>query len=140
MKILNPIIETHGLRRTFRTRKQEVVAVDGVNLTVHRGEVFGFLGPNGAGKTTTLRMLATLLEPSGGDATVAGASVRGNPQQVRRVLGYMPDSFGVYDDMRVWEYLDFFGRCYGLSAAQRRRMIADLLELVDLGPKRNAYV
>src|SRR5260221_440714 len=87
-----------------------------------------------------LRMLATLLEPTAGDATVGGESVRRNPQAVRRVLGYMPDAFGVYDDMKVWEYLDFFGRCYGLGPAKRRRMIGDLLELVDLAAKRDAYV
>jgi ABC-2 type transport system ATP-binding protein len=87
-----------------------------------------------------LRMLATLLEPTSGDAEIVGESIRRNPQAVRRVLGYMPDAFGVYDDMKVWEYLDFFGRCYGLPPARRRRMIGDLLELVDLAAKRDAYV
>jgi ABC-2 type transport system ATP-binding protein len=121
-------------------RYNGTLAVAAVDLDIEAGEIFGLVGPNGAGKTTMLRMLATLLEPSDGDAEIGGASVRRNPQQVRRVLGYMPDAFGVYDDMRVWEYLDFFGRCYGLRAPQRRRVIADLLELVDLAPKRNAYV
>jgi ABC-2 type transport system ATP-binding protein len=130
------IVHASGLTKRYNG----TLAVAGVDLDVAAGEIFGLVGPNGAGKTTMLRMLATLLEPSGGDAEIAGASVRGNPQGVRRVLGYMPDSFGVYDDMRVWEYLDFFGRCYGLTTAQRRRMIGDLLELVDLGAKRNAYV
>jgi ABC-2 type transport system ATP-binding protein len=116
------------------------LAVAGVDLEVGRGEIFGFLGPNGAGKTTTLKMLATLLVPSAGDAEVAGHSVRREPDAVRSVIGYMPDTFGVYDDMRVWEYLDFFGRCYGLSAARRRQMISDLVELVDLADKREAYV
>jgi ABC-2 type transport system ATP-binding protein len=87
-----------------------------------------------------LRMLATLLKPTSGDAEIAGESIRRNPQAVRRVLGYMPDAFGVYDDMKVWEYLDFFGRCYGLGPAQRKRMIGDLLELVDLAHKRDSYV
>ncbi len=104
------------------------------------GEIFGLVGPNGAGKTTTLRILATLLVPDGGDAEIAGVSVRRNPNDVRRVLGFMPDSFGVYDDMKVWEYLDFFARCYGIPADRRRRMIGDLLDLVDLGPKRDTYV
>jgi ABC-2 type transport system ATP-binding protein len=130
------IVRASGLTKRYNG----TLAVAGVDLQVEGGEIFGLVGPNGAGKTTMLRMLATLLEPSDGDAEIGGASIRGNPQQVRRVLGYMPDSFGVYDDMRVWEYLDFFGRCYGLTAAQRRRTIADLLELVDLAPKRNAYV
>ena len=85
-------------------------------------------------------MLATLLRPDAGTAEIAGWSVTRNPDEVRRVLGFMPDAFGVYDDMKVWEYLDFFARCYGLPAAGRRRMIGDLLELVDLGDRRDAYV
>ncbi len=116
------------------------LAVAGVDLEVATGEIFGLVGPNGAGKTTTLKMLATLLVPSAGDAEIAGRSVRREPDAVRSVIGYMPDTFGVYDDMRVWEYLDFFGRCYGLSAARRRQMIGDLLELVDLADKRDSYV
>jgi len=107
---------------------------------VAEGEIFGLVGPNGAGKTTTLRILSTLLVPDSGDAEIAGASVRRNPNDVRRVLGFMPDVFGVYDDMKVWEYLDFFARCYGISAPVRRRMIGDLLDLVDLADKRDAYV
>jgi ABC-2 type transport system ATP-binding protein len=133
---VSAIVRAAGLTKRYNG----TIAVAGVDLDIDAGEIFGLVGPNGAGKTTMLRMLATLLEPSGGDAEIAGASVRRNPQDVRRVLGYMPDAFGVYDDMRVWEYLDFFGRCYGLTAAKRRRVIGDLLELVDLGAKRNAYV
>ena len=105
----------------------------GIDLDIAEGEIFGLVGPNGAGKTTTLRMLATLLLPSAGQAEIAGWSVTRNPDEVRRVLGFMPDAFGVYDDMKVWEYLDFFARCYGLEPAARRRMIGDLLDLVDLG-------
>ncbi|MEX2547883.1 MAG: ABC transporter ATP-binding protein [Chloroflexota bacterium] len=116
------------------------LAVAGVELEVEQGEIFGLVGPNGAGKTTTLKMLATLLVPSAGDAEVGGHSIRKAPDAVRNVIGYMPDTFGVYDDMRVWEYLDFFGRCYGLPASRRRQMIGDLLELVDLADKREAYV
>jgi ABC-2 type transport system ATP-binding protein len=115
-------------------------AVTGIDLSVESGEIFGLVGPNGAGKTTTLKMLATLLPPSSGDAEIDGVSVRREPDAVRRVIGYMPDTFGVYDDMKVWEYLDFFGRCYGLSASRRRQMIGDLLELVDLTAKRDSYV
>jgi ABC-2 type transport system ATP-binding protein len=107
---------------------------------VEAGEIFGLVGPNGAGKSTTLKILATLLQPSAGIVEIAGWSVTRNPDQVRGVLGFMPDVFGVYDDMKVWEYLDFFGRCYGLSAAARRRVIGDLLELVDLAEKKDDYV
>jgi ABC-2 type transport system ATP-binding protein len=130
------IVEARGLVKRY----PGTLAVSGVDLDVAEGEIFGLVGPNGAGKTTMLRMLATLLLPTSGDALIAGESVTRNPQAVRRVLGYMPDSFGVYDDMKVWEYLDFFGRCYGLDPARRKRMIGDLLELVDLGAKRDAYV
>jgi ABC-2 type transport system ATP-binding protein len=128
--------------RTERLTKRygRSTAVAGVELEVEQGEIFGLVGPNGAGKTTTLKMLATLLVPTAGDAEISGHSVRRDPDAVRSVIGYMPDTFGVYDDMRVWEYLDFFGRCYGLSAARRRQMIGDLLELVDLTDKRDAYV
>jgi ABC-2 type transport system ATP-binding protein len=130
------IVEARGLLKRY----DGTLAVAGVDLAIEQGEIFGLVGPNGAGKTTMLRMLATLLEPTAGDAEIAGESIRRNPQAVRRVLGYMPDAFGVYDDMKVWEYLDFFGRCYGLGAAQRKRMIGDLLELVDLAAKRDTYV
>jgi len=130
------IVEARGLVKRY----PGTLAVGGVDLEVPEGEIFGLVGPNGAGKTTMLRMLATLLMPTSGDALIAGESVTRNPQAVRRVLGYMPDSFGVYDDMKVWEYLDFFGRCYGLGPARRKRMIDDLLELVDLAAKRDAYV
>ncbi len=130
------IVRATGLVKRY----DRTLAVAGLDLDIARGEIFGLVGPNGAGKTTILRILATLLVPDQGDAEIAGASVRRNPNDVRRVIGFMPDSFGVYDDMRVWEYLDFFARCYGISAERRRRMIGDLLELVDLGPKRDAYV
>jgi ABC-2 type transport system ATP-binding protein len=130
------IVRTEGLVKRY----DNTLAVAGIDLSVEQGEIFGLVGPNGAGKTTTLRILATLLLPSAGTAEIAGMSVTRNPDDVRRVLGFMPDSFGVYDDMKVWEYLDFFARCYGMRAADRRRMIGDLLELVDLGSKRDDYV
>jgi len=130
------IISTRGLVKRY----DGTLAVAGVDLDIEPGEIFGLVGPNGAGKTTMLRMLATLLEPTSGDAEIGGESIRRNPQAVRRVIGYMPDAFGVYDDMKVWEYLDFFGRCYGLGPAQRKRMIGDLLELVDLASRRDSYV
>ena len=130
------IVRATGLVKRY----DRTLAVAGLDLDIAEGEIFGLVGPNGAGKTTTLKILATLLVPDSGDAEIAGASVRRNPNDVRRVLGFMPDSFGVYDDMKVWEYLDFFARCYGISAERRRRMIGDLLELVDLGPRRDTYV
>jgi ABC-2 type transport system ATP-binding protein len=133
---MTAIVRTEGLVKRY----DRTLAVAGIDLEIEPGEIFGLVGPNGAGKTTTLRMLATLLRPSSGDAEIDGWSVTRNPDRVRRVLGFMPDVFGVYDDMKVWEYLDFFARCYGLPAPGRRRMIADLLELVDLAPRRDDYV
>jgi ABC-2 type transport system ATP-binding protein len=115
-------------------------AVAGVDLDVAAGQIFGLVGPNGAGKTTLIRMLATLLDPSAGEAWVCGIDVRRQPNSVRRVIGYMPDTFGVYDDMRVWEYLDFFARVYAIDAPRRATIVADLLELVDLSHKRDDYV
>ena len=133
---MTEIVRTDGLVKRY----DGTLAVAGLDLRVEAGEIFGLVGPNGAGKTTTLRILATLLLPSAGTAEIAGMSVTRNPDQVRRVIGFMPDTFGVYDDMKVWEYLDFFARCYGIPPAGRRRMIGDLLELVDLASKRDAYV
>ncbi len=133
---MSAIVQARGLVKRY----DRTLAVGGLDLDIAEGEIFGLVGPNGAGKTTTLRMLATLLVPDAGDAEIAGASVRRNPNDVRRVLGFMPDVFGVYDDMKVWEYLDFFARCYGIPADRRRRMIGDLLDLVDLGAKRDTYV
>jgi ABC-2 type transport system ATP-binding protein len=129
-------LRTEGLTKRYG----RTLAVAGFDLSVGEGEIFGLVGPNGAGKTTTLKMLATLIVPSAGDAEICGFSVRRQPSEIRRVIGYMPDTFGVYDDMRVWEYLDFFARCYRIPARRRRQMIGDLLELVDLGEKRNDYV
>jgi ABC-2 type transport system ATP-binding protein len=133
---MTAIVRTKGLVKRY----PGTLAVAGLDLDVEDGEIFGLVGPNGAGKTTTLRILATLLSATSGEAEIAGINVRTNPDAARRVLGFMPDVFGVYDDMKVWEYLDFFARCYRIPAARRRQMIGDLLDLVDLGDKRNVYV
>lgn len=122
------IIETIGLTKHYKN----IVAVQDLSLTVEEGAIYGFVGPNGAGKTTTMQILTTLLEPTSGEARVAGFSVTRQPRDVRRVIGYMPDFFGVYDDMKVWEYLDFFAACYDIPEADRPPLIRDLLELVDL--------
>ena len=115
-------------------------AVLDVSLEIGKGEVFGFIGPNGAGKTTTIKMLSTLMLPSAGTLSVGGFDVIKEPHEVRRLIGYMPDSFGVYDDLLVWEYLDYFAALYRLSAAGRKRAISDVLELTGLTVKRDSQV
>lgn len=130
------IIETKALHKRYG----KFDAVNGLSLEVPAGSIYGFVGPNGAGKTTTMRMLTTLTRPTSGEAWVAGHSVTQEPRAVRRAIGYMPDEFGVYDDMRVWEYLDFFAACYDIPEANRKRLIDDLLELVDLTHRRDDMV
>jgi len=112
------------------------IAVNNVNLEIQPAEIFGLVGPNGAGKTTTMRMLVTLLKPDKGEIFVGGYSIAKQRNDVRRIIGFMPDSFGVYGDMTVSEYLDFFGACYKVNPHQRQKLISDLLDLVDLGPRR----
>lgn len=119
---------------------KNVLAVNQVNLDIGRGEVFGFIGPNGAGKTTTIKMLATLMMPTHGRLSVGGYDVERNPYDVRRIVGYMPDSFGVYEDLLVWEYLDYFASLYHLPPSRRRRVTDDVLELTDLTVKRDSQV
>jgi len=126
------IIETRGLRRTFTSRRGSVEAVAGVDLCVVAGEVFGFLGPNGAGKTTTLRMLATLLPPSGGDATVAGCDLRREPGRVRERIGYVGQRGGTDPAVTGRTELMFQARLYGLSATEARQRAAELLALLEL--------
>ncbi|MEA3339545.1 MAG: ABC transporter ATP-binding protein [Chloroflexota bacterium] len=130
------MIEVQGLTKRYG----KLAALKELNFTVEEGTVFGFIGPNGAGKTTTMRILATLLRPTAGEAWVAGHSVHKERRQVRRAIGYMPDFFGVYGDMKVWEYLDFFAACYEIPAETRQRLVGDLLELVDLAHRRDDYV
>jgi ABC-2 type transport system ATP-binding protein len=129
-------IETHALTRRFG----KTTAVDDLNLNVPAGSLFGLIGPNGAGKTTTLRMLAGLLQPTSGQIVINGQVANHDWLELQRQIGYMPDFFGVYEDMLVWEYLDFFARCYDLPPTRRRQVTDELLELVDLAEKREAYV
>ncbi len=117
-----------------------LTAVNGISFSLHPGDVFGFIGSNGAGKTTTIRMLATLLEPTSGTATLNGVDILQDPMQIRRMIGYMPDFFGLYDDVKVWEYLDFFATIYGVVKKQRSEVIDNVLELTDLTVKREAMV
>lgn len=118
----------------------EFTAVGTVNMKIEAGELFGFIGPNGAGKSTSIRFLATLLKSTRGDGTVNGFSVNKQPMDVRRNIGYMPDDFGVYDGMKVWEFLDFFAVAYKIGRTQRKKVIGDVLELLDLTHKRDDYV
>jgi ABC-2 type transport system ATP-binding protein len=126
--------------RHLRHRYGRFLAVDDISFDVPEGSIFGLIGPNGAGKTTTLRVICTLLLPSSGEVEVFGQSVLAAPRAIRRQLGYMPDTFGLYGELRVWEYLDFFARCYGLAAEARDDAIRDTLDLVDLTARRDSYV
>jgi ABC-2 type transport system ATP-binding protein len=118
----------------------DFTAVKSISLKIEAGELFGFIGPNGAGKSTSIRFLATLLKSTRGDGSVNGFSVNDKPMDVRRSIGYMPDDFGVYDGMKVWEFLDFFAVAYKIGRTQRKQVIGDVLELLDLTHKRDDYV
>lgn len=130
------IIEIDNLTKQYKARQGQK-AVEDLTLSVDEGSIFGFVGPNGAGKTSTIRIMATLLEATQGDILIAGHSVTREARSVRAIIGYMPDFFGVYNDMLVWEYLDFFAACYNLPPAVRKNLIEDLLELVDLSHRRD---
>ncbi len=131
------MIQTKDLVKQFNKKS---TAVNGISLEVPTGSIYGFLGPNGAGKTTTMRILTTLTQPTSGQAWVAGHAVTSEPRAVRKAIGYMPDEFGVYDDMRAWEYLDYFAACYYIPTAERNKLIPDLLELVGLSHRRDEMV
>jgi ABC-2 type transport system ATP-binding protein len=131
-----PAVQTSHLTRVYGS----MVALNNLDLTINQGDLFGFIGSNGAGKTTTLRILATFLAPSGGSAAVLGHDVVKEADAVRHVIGYMPDFFGVYKDMEVTEYLDFFGACYKIPAAKREKTVDDVLELVGLSEKKGALI
>ncbi len=124
----------------FTKRYGDFLAVDDLSFSIGKGEIFGFIGPNGAGKSTTIRFLATLLRPTAGEGRVAGFSVTADPMSVRRVIGFMPDDFGVYDGMKVWEFLDFFAVAYEIPRSFRKKIIGEVLDLLDLAHKREDYV
>jgi ABC-2 type transport system ATP-binding protein len=130
------VIEVHDLTKKYA----ELFAIHKIELKLDKGDVFGFIGPNGAGKTTTMRILATLLNPTWGEAYVGGYSIYTKPKEIRRIIGYMPDFFGVYDNMKVIEYLEFFAAAYRIKGPARRKICDQVLELVDLGYKRNELV
>jgi len=131
------VIRVEGLSKTYENGTRALVDV---SFHVAEGDIFAFIGPNGAGKTTTLRILATLLEATGGGARVGGEDVFRYPDRVRHIIGYMPDEFGVYQGVRVWEYLDFFAAAYRMPRAARRRAIEDVMTLTDLAPLRERMV
>jgi len=130
------MIETRNLTKKYGN----LTAVDDLNLIVKDGDIFGFIGPNGAGKTTTMRILVTLLEPTQGRAFVNGLDVRRHGKKVRRLVGYMPDFMGVYDDLKVFEYLEFFAAAFGIERRKRKSIVEGVLELTDLQSKQSAAV
>ncbi len=130
------MIETINLTKRYG----DLVALNALNLTVNEGDCFGFIGPNGAGKTTTIKILATLLKPSSGQAMINGLTVGYQNRLIRPLIGYVPDFMGAYEDMVVAEYLEFFASCYGIVGEQRKRVVADVLELTDLAYKSTAEV
>ncbi len=129
------MIKTHDLTKKYG----DLFAINSIDLELEEGDLFGFIGPNGAGKTTTMRIIATLLNPTWGEAYVCGNSIYTRAKEIRRLVGYMPDFFGVYDDMKVIEYLEFFAAAYRIRGPQRRKVCNEKLEIVDLDFKRDAY-
>ncbi len=129
------MIETQDLTKKYG----DLYAIRSIQLNLEQGDLFGFIGPNGAGKTTTMRIIATLLNPTWGEAYVCGNSIYTKAKEIRRLVGYMPDFFGVYDDMRVIEYLEFFAAAYRIRGPQRRKVCDEMLQIVDLDFKRDAF-
>jgi ABC-2 type transport system ATP-binding protein len=129
------VIKTQNLTKKYG----ESFAIQSIELDLAAGDLFGFIGPNGAGKTTTMKILATLLKPTYGEAYVCGQSIYRDQREIRRLVGYMPDFFGVYDDMKVIEYLEFFAAAYRIGGPKRRQVCNEKLELVDLDFKRDAF-
>jgi ABC-2 type transport system ATP-binding protein len=130
------MIETINLTKRYN----ELIALDALNLSIEAGDCFGFIGPNGAGKSTTIKILATLLKPSSGQAMVDGLTVGYQNRQIRPIIGYVPDFMGAYEDMVVTEYLEFFAACYNINGMQRRKVVSDVLDLTDLNYKATAEV
>ncbi len=130
------IIQTINLTKRYG----KLVALNGLHLNIEEGECFGYIGPNGAGKTTTIRILATLLQPTWGEAKVCGFTVGYESRMIRPLIGYVPDFFGAYEDMVVQEYLEFFAAAYNIHGDQRKRVVGDVLELTDLAYKRDNLV
>ncbi|HEX8342335.1 MAG TPA: ABC transporter ATP-binding protein [Tepidisphaeraceae bacterium] len=131
-----PVIQTENLTKTFKG----LIALDQLSIELFPGDVFGFIGPNGAGKSTTMKIVAGLLQQTSGAARVLGRDVRGNGDFVRRNVGYMPDFLGVYEDLTVVEYLEFFASAYGIPRRRRKTVVDDVLELTELSYKRDALV
>jgi len=130
------MIQINGLSKNYGS----LAALDNLKLEIATGDIFGFIGPNGAGKTTTMRILATLLEPTAGQAFIDGMDVTKKGKDVRRQVGYMPDFMGVYDDLKVFEYLEFFAAAFGIGRSKRKGIVEGVLELTDLTGKKAATV
>lgn len=131
------MIRTENLTKRYAN---DFVALENLNLEIRKGEIFGYVGPNGAGKTTTIRMLCGLLKPSSGRAVIGDHDISGNVRQLRRLTGYLPDRFGVYEEMRVWEYLDFFGACFRIPRRKRRERIEQVLDITKSEAMRDYFV
>ena len=131
-----PIIQTINLTKRYG----QLLALSNLNLEIEEGDCYGFIGPNGAGKTTTIRILATLLQPTWGEARICDYVIGYESRKIRPLIGYVPDSFGAYEDMVVQEYLEFFAAAYDINGAPRHRVVTDVLELTDLVYKKDALV
>jgi len=131
-----PVVETRNLTKRYG----DFVALDGLSIHVHRGEILGFIGPNGAGKTTTIKILVGLSRPTSGSARIAGVDCSADSKSIKRLVGYMPDKFGSYDNMRVREYLDFFGAVFGIPLSKRKRRVEEVLDITDATYMQDKFV
>src|SRR5437588_1165223 len=131
-----PVVQTRELTKKYG----KLVALDRLTMSVERGQILGFVGPNGAGKTTTIKILVGLARPTSGSATIAGADCVREARKIKRLVGYMPDTFGSYDNMRVGEYLDFFGAAFGLPRRERRKRIGEVLQIAGASTFGDLYV